>query len=441
MTTQITIPENIKVGFKNRTDTYTGKLGFIIHQEKRKWRQEKSWENWIDKTIEPIEFKNELIEGYVINMNVGGVKSGYDRWSTRQEKIRIFDPRGFEFEITPQNLLFILQNSSSIKGKGIEEACIFGWDGKVLVLIPKSAPEYIEIEEYNFLKNAKIGLKELIVGGIYINAVKQRFTFLEYSNYHTGSGENSKKCWIFDGKTILPVDVSFFKEFTNEVNDLYAQLYEKLQKTTGYKAYTKFQQYVESYIPASDWKERYGHRLFYVETKLKNGRSKYKPLYVNKKNVLKPFPETMTMKQVVDGVYKEWQVYKEGQYTQGYVVNTKEANETYYSFEELLETYKLLEKVVIDMRIKYYKPIINLQEYELTKYYNSLRLVESNYDIVRIEKKKELIQNNEIPEYKTIYSLVFNHTGKNVDSKTFYNIEEIFSNYNLVIEQFKNPDE
>jgi hypothetical protein len=437
MTTQITIPENIKVGFKNRTDTYTGKLGFIIHQEKKKWRQEKSWNNWRDASIEPIEFKNELVEGYVINRNVGGVKSGYDRWSTRQEKIRMFDPRGFEFEITPQNLLFILQNSSSIKGKGIEEACIFGWDGKVLVLIPKSAPEYIEIQDYNFLKNSKIAVKDLVIGGIYLNAIKQKVTFLEYSNYYNGSGESYRKCWIFNGKSILPVDVSFLKEYTGEKNDSYAHLYEKLQKTTGYKEYTKFQQYVESYVPASDLKENYSKKQFYLEVVLKNGKSKYKPITISKTTVLKPFPEKITMKQTVDGVYKEWEIYKDGQYTQGYVIK----DEVYYSFEELLAKYTLLERVVTDMRIKYYKRIENLCEYEKNKYYHSLRLYENNYEVVRILSKRELITDGDIPEYKTVWNLVYNYTGNNVDTRKFNDIEELFTTYNLVIEQFKNPDE
>jgi hypothetical protein len=33
MKNNLFIPKKIKVGFQNRTDTYTGKLGYVIHQD------------------------------------------------------------------------------------------------------------------------------------------------------------------------------------------------------------------------------------------------------------------------------------------------------------------------------------------------------------------------------------------------------------------------
>lgn len=46
MNTQLFIAEKVKVGFNKRTDTYTGKLGYVIGFDGKKWRKEPSWEGW-----------------------------------------------------------------------------------------------------------------------------------------------------------------------------------------------------------------------------------------------------------------------------------------------------------------------------------------------------------------------------------------------------------
>ena len=43
----IYIPKKIKVGYQDRSDTYTGKLAYVIYyDEKNKLRKEKSWNGW-----------------------------------------------------------------------------------------------------------------------------------------------------------------------------------------------------------------------------------------------------------------------------------------------------------------------------------------------------------------------------------------------------------
>lgn len=141
----IYIPSKIKVGYCNRPDTYTGKLAYVIYyDENGKLRKEPSWQSWRDESIEPDEYDNLPIEGFVLNKKVGGTN-----WhgNLRQTYTRIYDPRGFEFEITVPNLLYILEHASSIRGKGLEGEFVYGWDGTDLVLVPTSAPEYQEREE------------------------------------------------------------------------------------------------------------------------------------------------------------------------------------------------------------------------------------------------------------------------------------------------------
>lgn len=115
MKSKLNIPGKIHVGFRDRTDTYTGKLAYIIYtDDKGKLRKEPSWSGWRDHKIDPEDFDNVPTDNFVLNKKVGG--GGYS-WHSRQAKVRIFDPRGFEFEITVENLLFILEECSAIKGR------------------------------------------------------------------------------------------------------------------------------------------------------------------------------------------------------------------------------------------------------------------------------------------------------------------------------------
>ena len=68
----IYIPKKIKVGYQDRSDTYTGKLAYVIYyDEKNKLRKEKSWNGWRDNTIDPNDFDNEPTRGFVLNKKVG----------------------------------------------------------------------------------------------------------------------------------------------------------------------------------------------------------------------------------------------------------------------------------------------------------------------------------------------------------------------------------
>src|ERR1035437_2183816 len=145
----IYLPEKIRVGFVERSDTYTKKLGYVFYYDnKGNLRKEKSCESWRDKKIEPMEFSNRPTSGFVLNKNAGGYSSG---WDHRQAYCRVFDPRNFEFEITIPNLLYILQNTDCLKGKGLSGDFVYGWDGTDLLLVPTSAPEYTDIEDYSKL--------------------------------------------------------------------------------------------------------------------------------------------------------------------------------------------------------------------------------------------------------------------------------------------------
>ena len=135
-TTNIYIPQKIHVGYQNREDTYTGKLAYVIYTDgSGKKRKEISFNNWRDKSIPVDDYDNEPTEGFVLNKKTGGVEESWSHYA-RLSYVRVYDPRGFEFEISIPNLLWILQECNSTKGKGLEGEFVYGWNGKDLVLVP-----------------------------------------------------------------------------------------------------------------------------------------------------------------------------------------------------------------------------------------------------------------------------------------------------------------
>lgn len=193
--TTIFVPKRINVGFQNRSDTYTKKLAYITYyDEKGKLRKETSWNGWRDKNIPNEEYDNEPVEGFVLNKKVGDYHEGW--FSNRQAYIRIFDPRGFEFEITVNNLLYILEHTSCIKGKGLEGEFIYGWDGKHLVLLPIESPDYKEIKEYSSKIQNRIKLKgkDLVLGATYLAKNNEQWVYLGRYNYYDYSDWSQENC-------------------------------------------------------------------------------------------------------------------------------------------------------------------------------------------------------------------------------------------------------
>lgn len=166
MKTNLFIPKKLNIGFQNRKDTFDGKLSYIIYyDEKGKLRKETSWQNWRDKSIPNLEVDNIPIEGLILNKNVGGYKSG---WDYRQSYIRVYDPRGFEFEITIENLMYILESSDCID-KTLQGTFVYSWYGSDLVLLPTKSSDYQEILNFNnsLTKPEKITNTTLVEGYTY----------------------------------------------------------------------------------------------------------------------------------------------------------------------------------------------------------------------------------------------------------------------------------
>jgi len=277
MNEQLFIPEKIKVGYQERADTYTKKLGYVIYYDnKGVLRKEKSWRGWIDKgsdgkewkngqyvinpdkirgPLDTDDFSNEPIEGFVINRGGGGVRESWG-WNTRHEFVRVFDPRGFEFEISIANLLYILQESNSIKGKGLEGEFVYAWAGPTLCLLPVNSAEYKKCEVYTKLQDGKVGTKDLVAGCIYETKKQEKLIYMGKfpwhiikNNYRKNDTEvdkytyQTKPQFIFvkpnkdndysNGQidiVVLPGLTSFASRLTTESVDEYATMMDILRK-------------------------------------------------------------------------------------------------------------------------------------------------------------------------------------------------------------------
>ncbi|MGM1044742.1 MAG: hypothetical protein ACQEXX_01210 [Bacillota bacterium] len=288
--TNIFIPQKIRVGFQQRDNTYTKTLAYVTYYDvKGKLRKETSWENWRNKKIDPIDHENTPVSGFVLNKKVGDYVSD---WNHRQAYVRVYDPRGFEFEITIENLLYILENANSIKGKGLEGEFVYGWDGKELVLLPVESPDYKEIYKFNEILHEKkyVKSKELIVGATYRAKDNQEFIYMGRFDYwdtkwirgETGYDDsyyenvNKGKYYIFAQETInyrkqpdlyilnlKSLGDRIIETVSSECSDRYASMFDLLERRKCYSPYDKSK---DEYVHYD--KERF------IE-KVKNGTDKY----------------------------------------------------------------------------------------------------------------------------------------------------------------------
>jgi hypothetical protein len=256
MKTNIFIPEKINVGFQERNSTYTGKLAYVIYfDEKGKLRKETSWNSWRNKDLGNEIFENVPTSGFVLNKKAGGYSTG---WNHRQTYVRVYDPRGFEFEIDVPNLLYILENATSTKGKGLEGDFVYGWDGKELVLIPTEAPDYIELTNYNKLvhENLKLKGKDLKLGATYLTKDNDEWIYLGRFNKWESDYDNryvdekgytiypsctKGKAYFFKheskyGDGIEPIKSlnKFIGIVSEECVENYSELMDKLERNTYY---------------------------------------------------------------------------------------------------------------------------------------------------------------------------------------------------------------
>lgn len=191
---QLLIPQELTIGFQNRKDTYTGKLGYVIYKDaKGVLRKQHSWEGWRDKSIEPVHCKNEPTEGFVLNRDVGGGRA-YHGWDARLEKVRVYDPRGWEFEISIPNLLNIMRDCACSPGKGIEGKLVYSWSGATgPVLLPVNSQDYKNSTTFSELQGLGVKARQMVPGRTYRTKRQEDWVYLGKFDYFYSLGDTSRK--------------------------------------------------------------------------------------------------------------------------------------------------------------------------------------------------------------------------------------------------------
>lgn len=175
------IPPEITVGYQYREDTFTNKLAFVTFKQNGKLRQEKSFQNYISDMFPVDDFPNIPTKGFMLNKHVGGVENS-GGWFARKSYMRIYDPRGFEFEIDMDNLEYIMQYSAWNPDEGFLSEFVYAWDGKQRVLLPTNAPEYQQMTQFTeqVLNEDFFNAKKFVVGDIYEHKSGANFVYLGY---------------------------------------------------------------------------------------------------------------------------------------------------------------------------------------------------------------------------------------------------------------------
>lgn len=240
MTTEkLNIPKMIHVGYCDRSDTYTKKLAYVIYtDEKGKKRKETSWQSWRDNKIEPDDFDNEPTSGFVLNKGVGGARGSWSSRNVRNEYIRIYDPRGFEFEISVANLLFILTECNANKGKGIEGEFVYAWDGTELILLPVGCAEYKTSTEFTALKSMKVTKKDMKEGLTYQHKDTSQ---LVYMGRH--KVRNFDRCWGQSEAQLLLIEPATARHVFWDIKDerwRFEQGFTKLAVVTNEECHTGY---------------------------------------------------------------------------------------------------------------------------------------------------------------------------------------------------------
>lgn len=203
----IKIPEKVYVGFQGRRSQDEVPLGFMTPYTTDAAGQKRrdSVDRWAkgyghNKTFNSVIMENKPMVGFRIGRAIR--RSG--GWNgSGASYIRIEDPRGFELEITIENLAMCM-NGNIIEDGEIMQSCVWGRDGNRNILLPINSDPYkdsvttkVALENKLSLRDIKTGDKiKLLTGeeGIYLGSMYPYTT--ERYCYHDKKMEVGTKRYV-----------------------------------------------------------------------------------------------------------------------------------------------------------------------------------------------------------------------------------------------------
>lgn len=169
MANYLNIPKEIIIGKKNNQ-------GFVTYKQGSKLAKEISFKNWLGKG-EQIEITNSPTKGFILQDCVGGHGGSWYSYERRAWAI-IKDPRGFNIEITFDNLVWIMKMVSHDHNTGFIGEFVYGWDGAQLMLVPTVSEDYKYTSTIDNKESYK--LKDLTIGETYRFPNEHNMIYLGY---------------------------------------------------------------------------------------------------------------------------------------------------------------------------------------------------------------------------------------------------------------------
>ena len=159
----ITIPTALYCGFQKRDNAV---LAFITPdgEDTASKNRKATVDKWRDDTIDPMILTNEPLSGFKMVKSIR--RFGRNGGNT---VVRILDPRGFELEISVENLIDIMADTDILKGE-FQTSCVWGREDGKNYLLPTESSRYQEAmtppEVKKVPKPKLIPAKELKIGDV-----------------------------------------------------------------------------------------------------------------------------------------------------------------------------------------------------------------------------------------------------------------------------------
>lgn len=233
-TKYLNIPSKIKVGFKYTYD----KLSYITYMKADGTiAKEVSWNNWRDKNIPELDFDNIPTTGFKVKDYGGSHK-----WSSRLPYCQIVDPRGFEFQISYENLMFIILTDNVINGE-IQGEYVFGWDNTTLILTSVKCEDYLYTTKINN-SDQRFDPKDCIVGHTYYMPKEPNKELIYIGCFPYVNTNYRHDHWGYDSKYIFkPI---MYKKYIFKVAN--TDIYEYLNPTITHKLVCKSNNNIDTNI-------------------------------------------------------------------------------------------------------------------------------------------------------------------------------------------------
>jgi hypothetical protein len=166
--TNIKIFPKVYVGFQGRRGVDEVPLGFLTPytDDQAGQKRRDTVDAWAkgryggNKTFNSVELDNEPMIGFEVGRSIR--RSG--GWNgSGASYVRVKDPRGFELEITIENLVMIM-NENLIDNGEIMAECVWGRDGNRNILLPTNSEPYKASKQMAKSLSEVISLKEVKPG-------------------------------------------------------------------------------------------------------------------------------------------------------------------------------------------------------------------------------------------------------------------------------------